>query len=62
MKFNIGDQVVKEGGDYRFTGLVVAVFLKRSGAIRVVVENDDGIVHVFNETQLQLVKLSLDNR
>jgi hypothetical protein len=48
----IGDQVRKIGGDYRFPGTVVAVFSKRSGAIRLVVEDDRGILHIFSEKNL----------
>jgi hypothetical protein len=54
-KFNVGDGVVKNGGDYYFYGDVVAVFRKRSGAERVVVENADGILHIFNPNQLRPV-------
>ena len=49
----VGDKVVKTAGDYRFEGIVVAVFTKLSGAIRVVVENGDGILHIFSESQLK---------
>jgi len=45
--------VYKHGGDYSFRGQVRAVFAKKSGAIRVVVENEDGILHIFNEMQLR---------
>ena len=44
--------VVKTGGDYSFEGVVVARFHKLSGKERVVVENSDGILHIFNPTQL----------
>lgn len=53
--FEVGDAVVKAGGDYYFNGHVVAVFAKRSGAVRVVVENDEGILHIFNPRQLELI-------
>ena len=52
-QFEIGDTVKKVGGDYTFDGVVVAVFRKLSGKIRVVVEDDRGILHVFSETNLQ---------
>jgi hypothetical protein len=48
----VGDRVEKIGGDYTFRGVVVAVFCKRSGVVRVVVENDDGILHIFSPGQL----------
>ena len=53
--FEIGDEVKKTGGDYFFKGIVVASFKKISGEVRVVVENDDGILHIFNEKQLERV-------
>jgi hypothetical protein len=53
MKFEIGDQVYKIGGDYRFEGIVVAAFRKHNGAIRYVVEDLRGLLFIFNETSLQ---------
>jgi hypothetical protein len=50
--FNIGDPVVKTGGDYRFEGEVVALFIKRSGQVRCVVEDDRGVLHIFSPKQL----------
>ncbi len=47
-----GDLVMKTSGDYTFYGVVLAVFPKRSGAIRVAVENNDGLIHIFNPSQL----------
>jgi hypothetical protein len=51
----VRDGVVKSGGDYSFYGDVVAVFTKRSGAVRCVVENDAGILHIFSPVNLKLV-------
>ena len=48
----VGQYVKKEEGDYTFHGVIVCVFLKRSGAVRVVVENHDGVLHIFNPSQL----------
>ena len=53
MQFKVGDEVKKVGGDYTFDGSVVASFRKRSGAIRLVVEDSRGILHIFSETNLQ---------
>jgi len=50
--FAAGDKVRKVGGDYRFPGTVVAVFQKLSGAIRYVVEDDRGVLHIFSERNL----------
>ena len=55
MKFNVGDKVEKVGGDYTFEGIVVSVFEKLSGAIRLVVEDDRGVLHVYNEKILRNV-------
>lgn len=52
--FEEGDWVKKEKGDYTFKGVVIMRGRKRSGAPRYVVENDDGIAHIFNHTQLEL--------
>ena len=51
-QFNVGDKVSKVGGDYRFDGTVRAVFEKESGAIRLVVEDDRGILHIYSEKNL----------
>ena len=48
----VGDRVIKTGGDYTFEGEVVAVFKKRSGAIRLAVEDDRGVVMIMNESQV----------
>jgi hypothetical protein len=55
VKFGVGDRVRKDSGDYRYEGEVVAVFTKSSGVVRLVVENDDGMLFIFNESQLKLV-------
>ena len=53
--FNVGDLVEKVGGDYTFKGNIVSVFEKLSGAVRLVVEDDRGVLHVYNEKILRLV-------
>lgn len=40
-KFEVGDKVKKEGGDYRYSGVVV--------------ENSDGMLFIFNGAQLDQV-------
>jgi len=47
-----GQSVQKIGGDYTFQGTIVAIFYKRSGQVRCVVENREGILHIFNLNQL----------
>jgi len=54
--FNVGDLVEKVGGDYTFKGNIVSVFEKLSGAVRLVVEDDRGVLHVYSEKILRLVK------
>jgi len=49
----VGDNVIKVGGDYTFGGKVVSVFKKLSGKVRVVAEDDRGILHVFSEKNLK---------
>lgn len=53
--FKTRDAVVKRGGDYSFYGIILSAFRKRSGSPRYVVENEDGIVHIFNHDQLEKV-------
>ena len=55
-ELQIGDTVKKVGGDYKFKGKVIVVFLKLSKAVRVVVENKDGVLHIFSPQQLQKIK------
>ena len=50
---SVGDHVAKTGSDYRFEGVVQAVFLSRDGSRRVVVENGDGQALVFTPSQLR---------
>ena len=52
-QFKVGDEVSKVGGDYRFDGIVRAVFTKGSGVIRLVVEDDRGILHIYSEKNLK---------
>ena len=55
MKFKLGDEVHKVSGDYRFRGQVRAAFKKKNGAARYVVENDDGLLHIFSDGNLEKV-------
>lgn len=54
--FSVGDTVVKRGGDYTFRGIVISAFRKLSGSPRYNVENEDGLVHIFNHDQLEFDK------
>lgn len=54
--FPIGTPVEKIGGDYKFPGVVVAVFQKVSGEVRYVVEctapDCKGILHIYSRKNL----------
>lgn len=50
--FYFGDHVSKVGGDYHFDGEIRGVVTKLSGALRYVVEDDRGVLHVFCAKQL----------
>lgn len=52
----LGDKVEKVGGDYTFVGVIVADFVKLSGLRRLVVEDDRGVLHVYNEKILRLIE------
>lgn len=59
-KFNIGDKIYKPKG-YKFDGTVVSVFNTTLGDIRIVAEMDDnGMLHIFNENQLEIRDHSYD--
>ncbi|MDE2031365.1 MAG: hypothetical protein KGI58_03870 [Patescibacteria group bacterium] len=51
--FSEGESVIKNTGDYTFDGIVLSVFRNRSGSPRYVVENEQGIIHIFNHNQLK---------
>jgi hypothetical protein len=53
-EFKVGDKVEKVGGDYTFVGVVVSVFQKLSGSVRLVVEDDRGVLHVYSEKNLRM--------
>lgn len=54
--FPVGTPVEKAGGDYRFPGVVVAVFRTTRGHVRYVVEctvpGCEGMLHVFSRHNL----------
>lgn len=52
----LGTLVNKMEGDYTFHGDVRGIIYKRSGAIRIVVQNNEGILHIFSPSQLTLEK------
>lgn len=40
--------------DYKFSGRILIIFQKHSGVLRCVVENDDGVLHIFSAKNLEL--------
>ena len=56
MKFKIGDKAYKPKG-YLFPCTIVAIFRNTKDQVRIVAEmNDNGMLHIFNESQLELRK------
>lgn len=53
--YKIGDEFEKTVGDYRFKGEVRAVFTKKNGMVRIVGENSDGLLFIFNEQSIQKI-------
>jgi hypothetical protein len=45
-------RVTVKGGDYTYEGWIVAIFSKRSGATRYVVEDDNGRLFIHNDGQI----------
>jgi hypothetical protein len=48
--FNVGDKVIKSGGDYTFEGTVVSIFQKLDGSIRYVIEDSRGILFLMKSS------------
>lgn len=53
-KFLVGDKVYKPKG-YEFPGTVLSVFLNGKAEVRMAAQDDRGMIHIFNEGQLELV-------
>ena len=54
MKFSIGDRCYKPKG-YKFPCIIVSIFKNTKGEVRIVAEmEDNGMLHIFNESQLEL--------
>ncbi len=54
-KFEVGDKAYKPKG-YKFPCTIVAIFKTTEGKTRLVGEMDDnGMLHIFNEDQLEKV-------
>lgn len=55
MNYAIGVTVEKIGGDYNYRGEIRGIVHKKNGATRYVVENSDGLLFIFNPTQLRII-------
>jgi hypothetical protein len=55
-KFQIGDRVENIKGDYWLAGEVRGIVFKRSGKYRYVIEDDRGLLFIFNAMQLKLLR------
>lgn len=51
----MNDAVIKDSGDYTFEGIIVGIIEKLSGAKRYAVEDNRGLLFIFNEKQLRKV-------
>lgn len=51
----VGQRVERIGSDYVFIGTVVSVFKKISGAVRYVVEDDRGVLFIWNRTNMEKI-------
>ena len=54
-KFHVGDRVRKVGGTYQAEGIIVGIAVTTTGDVRYVFEFEQypGMLHIFNEGQLQ---------
>ena len=51
----IGDTVERVNSDYKFVGTVRSVFEKNSGLVRYVVEDDRGVLFIWNRKNFEKV-------
>lgn len=58
LKFQNGDRVRKTGGTYEADGYIVGIAVTTTGQVRYVFEFEafPGMLHIFNESQLEHVK------
>jgi hypothetical protein len=57
-KFQVGDRVRKTGGSYQADGFIVGIAVTTMGQVRYVFEFETfpGMLHIFNEAQLEHAK------
>lgn len=54
LSYKLEDKVKKTSGDYIYEGTIVGIVCKLNGTIRYVVEDNRGLLFIFNEAQLVL--------
>jgi len=54
-EIKVNDKVRRVNSDYEFIGTVVSVFEKTSGLVRYVVEDDRGVLFIWNRENMELV-------
>jgi hypothetical protein len=56
-KFKVGDRVRKTGGTYQAEGYIVGIAVTTTGQVRYVFEFETfpGMLHIFNEAQLEKI-------
>lgn len=52
-EINVGDTVERVNSDYKFVGTIRSVFQKNSGLTRFVVEDDRGILFIWNRKNFE---------
>jgi len=62
-KFQTGDYVRKTGGTYEADGYIVGIAVTTTGQVRYVFEFEafPGMLHIFNEGQLEYVEKNTTN-
>ena len=61
MPIEIGDKVRRINSDYEFIGTVVSVFEKTSGLIRYVIEDERGILFIWNRENMEKITAKQTN-
>lgn len=52
-EIQVGDLVERVNSDYKFVGTVVSVFKKTTGQVRYVVEDDRGVLFIWNRKNME---------
>ena len=60
-KFKVGDRACKPKG-YKFDSVIVSVFTTTGGETRIVAENGEGLLYIFNESNLEHPETATENQ